>query len=574
MPGGLLLGRGCAGAGLAALVLVGAVLLLPAFAQQLPPAAALRFRQAIEYLRAQQYPLAEQALNHLLREFPENADIHEALAIVLDLRGNVQEANTHFQHAVRLNPRSAQVRLNLGANYFRLGKLAAAETEFLEALKLRPNDPTIRFNLGTLYLRQQKFQEALPHLEHAQQRQPEIFENSYQLGLCYFFLRQHEKASKLLEALESHASQRAEYYFLLGLNSKALGRDAAAENAFRQALGRIPSSPEVYATLGPMFIQLGLYAEAITVFERAHELNPDSYEAAYYLVVAYHAAGQPEKARAIAQSALKRWERADLHHLLGEVNERLGSYVEAVNHFQRAVELEPSERNVFDLGYEFLVHWSWDAAFAVFQKGLELHPKSEWLWLGSATAYYAQGDYTRAIEAFLEATAAAPDNVIAYRLLVATYPLARGYSEAVQRRLRQFQKEHPDNPWANYCYALALWQTPDRRPSQAELTEATRLLQRAVALAPDMPEAHYQLGVVLSEQGQWPEAVHNLEAAVRSKADYVEAHYRLALAYQRIGNSEQARAMLAQYRKLKNEMDSALDRRASQTTKFIYSLKR
>ena len=39
---------------------------------------------------------------------------------------------------------------------------------------------------------------------------------------------------------------------------------------------------------------------------------------------------------------------ADLHHLLGDVDEKLGDSLEAVRHYQRAAELDPSEPHLFD----------------------------------------------------------------------------------------------------------------------------------------------------------------------------------------------------------------------------------
>ena len=555
------------------LVLLWAAVSMVALGQHLPPAAASQFRRAIEYMRAQQYEPAEQALRQLARRFPSHSDIEEALAIVLDLQGKIEDATPHFELAVKGNPASAQAHVNLGANYFRRGRLDAAQREFQAALKLRPDDATLHFNLGTLYLRQKKFQKALPHLEQAHQRQPEIFENSFQLALCYFFLRQHEKAGQLLDELAPRAGERGEFLLLRGLNQKALGRDDEARNSLRRALETIPSSSEVLATVGEMFFELGYYAEAIPLFERAHKQNPDSYEAAFNLARAYQGAGQFPQARAIAQETLARRPTADLHHLLGEVNEQLADYVEAVQHLQQAAELEPCERNLYDLGYEFLAHWSWDAAVAVFEKGLQRFPKSERLWLGIATAYYGQGDYNRAVESLLQATAIAPDNEMAYRLLIAAFPFSHGFAERVQQRLRQFETRHPDSSWANYCYALALWQNPDRPRTEPEVAKATRLLERAVSLAPDRAEANYQLGVLLSEQRQWSKAIPALEAAVRLKPDYVEAHYRLALAYQRVGKTEEAQAALARYVKLKEKQDSELDLRTSQTAKFVYSIK-
>ncbi len=557
----------------AVLLLALAGQLFPAQSQQLPRQATDQFRQALEHLRAQHYAAAEPLLSQLVRQFPEHVDLQEALAIVLAAQGRLQAATSHFEKVVKLRPDSARARQNLGAHYLRLGSLPAAEREFQQALSLEPDNANAHFNLGSLYLSQQQFEDALPHLQRTYQSQPGMAENAYKLALCYFFLRRHEEAGQLLAALEPQAREQAEVLLLLGLNHAALGHEADAKSAFDRALRQLPPSPETYETLGQMFFELGLHAEAVPVFERAFENKPDSYPVAYALALAYQGAGQGEKARTAAQKALQKWETADLHHLLGGVNEELGSYVEAVQHFQRAAEMDPSERNVYDLGYEFLVHWSWDAAAAVFQKGVQLHPQSERLLLGLAAAYFSQGEFDLTVQTLLQAPEAASGNAMANSLLVDAFARASGYTDAVQRRLRRFQQRHPDDPWTNYYYGLSLAQVPDRRPSEEELAEATRLFQRAVALQPDLSEAHYQLGVLLFEQRQWREAVPALEAAVRVKPDFVEAHYRLALAYQRGGNSAQAKATLARYRKLKEQQDAELERRESQRTKFIYSLK-
>lgn len=556
-----------------AVVFVCGLMASPALAQQLPLQAIKQFQEAIGHLRAQRYSLAEQLLTQLEREFPEEANIREALAMTLVFQGKHQAATSHLEKVVELNPGSVPARQNLAANYLRLGQMDGVERELQEALRLEPGSPALHSDLGSLYLSQRKFKEALPHLQHAQQQQRIGFENSYKLAQCYFFLRQHEEAGKLLADLESGEEEGAEFLILLGLNHKALGHDAAAKTTFDRAVSALPSSPQAYETLGQMFFQLGFYAEAIPVFEFAFERHRDSYQIAYSLAEAYRGTGQLGEARAVAQTALRKWPTADLHHLLGEVNGGLENYLEAIQHFQRAAELEPSEHNFYDLGYEFLAHSSWDAAVAVFEKGLDLFPKSQRLWLAMAAAYHAQGNYNEAIQAILEATTVAPDYLAAYRLLVTTYPVSRGYTDTVRQRLEQFQQRHPNDPWANYYYGLSLGRPPDRQPSEAELAKATRLLERAVALKPDLTGAYLQLGMLLVQQRQWPEAVRALETAVRLEPNSVTAHYQLALAYRRMGHFAQAQAMLARYRSLKEQQAAAINRRDTERTKFIYSLK-
>jgi tetratricopeptide (TPR) repeat protein len=529
-------------------------------AQELPPAAAGRFQQAIEHLRAQRHASAEGLLKQLELEFPQHADIQEALAMALVFQGKADAATPHFEEVARLRPDSARAHQNLGANYLRAGRTEAALEEFQRAVELEPSNPTVQYNLGSLYLGQHRFGEALPHLQQAQRLQPEIPENSHKLALCHFFLGQHDEAAPLLQRLESGGGQPAEFFILVGLNHKALGEEAAAQSAFERARELLPSSPQAYEGVGQMFFHLGLHADAIPILEKGSEQHPEYYPVVYSLAVAYQGAGRGEEA-------------LTTHNLLGEINEQLKNYAQAVEHFRRAAELDPSEDNLFDLGYEFLVHWSWESAITIFEHGLTAYPHSERLWLGLGAAQFATGEHTKATQTFLRAASAAPGDVTVYHLLADAYPGSRGHTREVQEEFRRFHQRDPENPWANFYYGLSLGRPPDRQPSETDLAAALRLLQKAVALKPDLAEAQFELGLLLSEQGAWEDAVAALEAAVRLKPDFVSAHYRLALAYRRVGKSEDAKAMLARYQELKEQEESELERRAAQTVRFVQGLK-
>src|SRR5580693_599360 len=78
--------------------------------------------------------------------------------------------------------------------------------------------------------------------------------------------------------------------------------------------------------------------------------------------------------------------------------------LEAVREYQRAAELDPSERNLFDWGAELLAHRAHDPAIEVFTRGNRLFPKSTRMLLGLAVAYYAKGSYDQAAQRFFDAT--------------------------------------------------------------------------------------------------------------------------------------------------------------------------
>jgi protein O-GlcNAc transferase len=70
--------------------------------------------------------------------------------------------------------------------------------------------------------------------------------------------------------------------------------------------------------------------------------------------------------------------------------------------------------------------------------------------------------------------------------------------------------------------------------------DAPDILARAVALRPDVAEAHNDLGVVLGARGRFAEAATAFERAVALKPDYADAHNNLASALRRLGKTGEA----------------------------------
>ncbi|MFX7748065.1 tetratricopeptide repeat protein, partial [Acinetobacter baumannii] len=59
---------------------------------------------------------------------------------------------------------------------------------------------------------------------------------------------------------------------------------------------------------------------------------------------------------------------------------------------------------------------------------------------------------------------------------------------------------------------------------------------------PSDPITHYNLGVVLKEQGLIDEALHCYQQAVRLKPDFAEAHGNLGAIFQEQGKPSEAQA--------------------------------
>ena len=148
---------------------------------------------------------------------------------------------------------------------------------------------------------------------------------------------------------------------------------------------------------------------------------------------------------------------AELHHLLGDVQEKLGNSLEAVREYQRAAELDPSEAYLFDWGSELLLHHAPEPALEVFTKGNRLFPHSVRMLIGLGAAWFARGSYDQAVQRICEASDLNPTDSMPYLFLGKMQSAETAPSEKIVERLHRFVTQQPENAEANYYYAVGLW---------------------------------------------------------------------------------------------------------------------
>jgi tetratricopeptide (TPR) repeat protein len=169
----------------------------------------------------------------------------------------------------------------------------------------------------------------------------------------------------------------------------------------------LPSPPENLSAsqnlaLGVLFGSAGAYEQAIPRFEQALRLDPTNDSATANLAEAYKSIGKFPAAIDLLRRAIKERPSAALYNLLAGLDEESGEYVEAVQSFQRAVELDPdNERYYFDLGMEYLSHFTFGPAAEVYQAGTHKFPHSSRQYLGLAFSHYAVREYAEAADALL-----------------------------------------------------------------------------------------------------------------------------------------------------------------------------
>jgi len=285
-------------------------------------------------------PGAEANYREALRLWPDLAEAHAGLGILLAQQGNPAGAESCFRQAVRLEPGSAQAQSNLGIVLSQQGRQAEAESCHRQALRLQPDFAAGHNNLGLTLVAQGRLAEAEASFREALRLRPAFAEAHYNLGLA---LRQR-------------------------------GQLAEAQGCCQQALRIRPDFADAHSSLGLLFQEQGNLEEAAACQRRALELRPDYAEAHSNLGNILRDQGKLEEAAACQRQALRlRPNLADVYTNLGTVLQEQGHLEKAAVCYRQALRLKPDFAVALNnLGYVLAALGSLEEGIICLQEAVRL----------------------------------------------------------------------------------------------------------------------------------------------------------------------------------------------------------
>jgi tetratricopeptide (TPR) repeat protein len=352
---------------------------------------------------------------------------------------------------------------------------------------------------------------------------------------------------------------------------------SAAEKSLREAAEHEPGSFEPNHELGKFLVQHGRGRESVSYLERASRLHPGDYENNHELALAYLDLGRYEEAGKKIRELLAGQEsdksKADLHHLLGDIEEKKGNPLEAVRQYQQSVEVDPSERNIFDWAAELLMHGAPEPAIEVLSQGNLRFPDSVRILTALGVAWYIRGSYDHAAQRLCEASDLVPNDPTAYLFLGKMQAVEATPSKEITARLERFARLQPENAMADYYYAVSLWKQRKDPQDRESLARIEALLNQAVHLDPKLSEGYLQLGILYSEAKDFSRAIAAYQHATGISPHMAEAHYRLAQIYRQVGEVAKAKEQLQQYEHISREKQEQADREHRDLQRFVYTLR-
>lgn len=345
--------------------------------------------------------------------------------------------------------------------------------------------------------------------------------------------------------------------------------DRESESKLRAALASTPGDFGANHRLGEFYLHEGRYGEAIPLLENAARIDPANDENRYNLGLAYAGNGDLAKARGRIRELLAARQSADLHRLMGNLDEKLDDPLSAVHEYERAVELNPSEQNYFKWGSELLLHRAIWQAQEIFRKAAQAYPKSARMQTALGTALFAGARYDEAALHVCEASDLNPQDSGPYIFLGKIQMASPNSLACVEPKLAAFVRQQPQSSIANYLYAMSILKHLEQSADKRESQQAEALLTKAVTLDPKCSEAYLQLGIMAASQRDFDKAIGLYSKAIEADFQLADAHYRLGVAYDRTGQPTKAKQEFQLHDRIKQQQAQETERQRREIKQFI-----
>jgi tetratricopeptide (TPR) repeat protein len=214
-----------------------------------------------EHYAKRELEKAEEALREVLAHEDRFADVHDMLGVIAHSRGNLIQAERHFERALEINPAYTEAALNLAVTYNDRGKYDAAKAVYAR-IKGAPTgsiqalDPFARGKLANMHadLGQAYADAGVPH--------EAILEFEKAVNLCPHFADLQTKLGGLLREVNNQGRAREHY---------------------EAALASRPNYVPARLQLGVTLLAMGDAKAAEEQWKKVIEIEPDNSRAKMYL---------------------------------------------------------------------------------------------------------------------------------------------------------------------------------------------------------------------------------------------------------------------------------------------------
>src|SRR5437016_4348635 len=303
-----------------------------------------------------------------------------------------------------------------------------------------------------------------------------------------------------------------------------------AEQLFEQATKLDPNFALAFA--GLYMVESWLYhssdpvparrEKARTAANEALRLQPDLPEAHLALGFSYYY-GDRDYQRALAEFEIAKRglpNEAQAYMAIGAIQRRQGKWIESTENLEKAAALDPKNVGILcNLGYSYMAQRNFEAADKIFDRAIVAAPQSlQAAGMKAAVTIQWKGDLSVVEKQFSSVPPEADSEGLITLIRVGILTLERKFPEALHVA-QQFRGETLATPTTAACPKALLEGTlyryqGDKEKARMAFEQARAVAEKLVREAPQDPNRHGQLGLILAALGQKEEAIKEGKRAV------------------------------------------------------------
>lgn len=510
--------------------------------------------------RQEQYDMAANVYQSILREDPGFPEAHTKLAFIFYKTGDFDSAMREASGVLAQNPSNAAAHVNLGVALLGMNRLDEAIAESREALRIKGDYAAAHMNLALAFDYKHDTKSAIEEYKKTNALDRDYVNSHYNLAIALKSIgdtegavREYREAKRLdperidvrhnlsllLIDIDIFSAVR-EFHELvamapdfelghigLGMAVARLGRWKEAETEDRKAMELDPSDPIPHSNLGNDFVKQGKYDAAMAEFVRAAQLDDSS-------VHAHAGMGRVYLRRKDYQHAIAELRRADalntsyrdIHCDLGEALAATGDMSGAITQMRIALSLAPQYPETMSRFAPILEkNGDFEGALEQYRLAAEIGKTDE-----------AQKAYTAAMErlkgkvkpSLLTAPVAATPAPVVPAASVTGSVDEKTWRETLDTSMKALQQRRLGEAETAAKTALAM---AEKSFTDKKLVESTRMMAWVLTQEQKYPEAQeaWQYNLKTSQKIEGPEsldaatAMEGIAACAYFQKDYANA---------------------------------------------------
>ncbi|XP_064636762.1 uncharacterized protein LOC135493378 isoform X2 [Lineus longissimus] len=459
--------------------------------------------------------LQDFSVSLLIDDSEDNILAYLHRGILYNEMGRPEDAIPDFESVLKLNKDNACAHNNLGLIYYQMENYHTAIKRFSSAIKVDPTYIRAYVCRGEAYFKIHELKSALLDFTRAIHLKPDVVHYYMYRGFLLLKMGNLDLAGFCVR----HAAE------LGSTQANALSQNATQQAMVQAFLKNYDKAIEAFTMAtkqkpkAPLFILLGKMQMKAKAFKDAVE----SFEKALELLKPWGNSIRPQWPK----------EGAQVHHLIGMCYSELRNYLSAHDAFNSSLKINPKYADSYYQRGLVKMKLKQSKGIQDFNKALAIDPKIFQAYLSRAAYYGMRGNYSKAILNCNEAIKLQPNSVRAY--------LYRG---SLKYHIKAYELAIKDLSAAanidNTC-ALAYF---NRAVCYHDMKEYTKALMDygIVLLLGDYLKLKVLInrGLLYLESGDYNNALYDFLAASSVNPRDIKLHHTLGLCYHKLNMLEEA----------------------------------